>query len=124
MRTLSCFLTAACLAAVALTGCAPQAAPTNTAQPVAAITLEATRALVVAELAYKGAATTALAATRAGLIHGADAERLRQINADATRALIQAKTARDAGARLAATVQLLDQVARLEAVLRAEGIAR
>jgi hypothetical protein len=123
MRALLSILAMA-LAVAPISGCAAPVASTNAAQGAAErVMLEGTRALVIGELAYRAAATTALAATRAGFIRGADAEKLRVINQAATAALIDAKSARDAGSRAAAAARLIDQVTALNALLQSKGFS-
>jgi NAD(P)H-hydrate repair Nnr-like enzyme with NAD(P)H-hydrate dehydratase domain len=101
--------------AIALAGCTPasvNAPPTSVSDMVV---LEGTRAFVMAEYAYKAAAETGLALTRAGVIHGEAAQRLRTINSAATAALVAGHAARDAAARAAEARTLFDLVARINA---------
>lgn len=117
MRRISLVVIAALVMAVSspmLAGCTTAA--TNTATASDTVVLESTRALLVAEYAYSAAAQAALAATRAGLIKGPDAAKLRSINAAATQALVAGRGARDAVERATQAAIVIDQVARINAM--------
>lgn len=112
----------ACAMAIGLSGCGPGMAVISAGQTVAAVgervTIESTKALIYAELAYQGVAESALVATRAGLIRGETAARLQTYNRLALEALRKGKAATNAVARAREVAALFKQVDAIRSLTR------
>lgn len=119
---------AALAVAAMLCACGPQdIASAGSAPPKAAAVavvdkavLESTRALVLAELSYEAAATTALKLIQTGVIKGSAALHVRDANAACTKALIAGKSATTAAQRLAQANLLRGSIAALRNLLPGE----
>jgi len=109
-------------ACAALQTAPPSPAPPamDAPSPVAAVadrvTIEGTRGLVIAELAYNTAARITLAGVEAGLIKGEAAATARTLNTRAMTALHAAKTAQTAAVQARAVSQAIDAIASLRAI--------
>lgn len=111
------------VAALALTGCG-LSPPVTTPDAVAVadrVTVEGTRGLILAELAYNSAASLTLAAANSGLIKGEDAQRVRAINATAFGALQRAKAAQTSAAQALEVAAAMNAIADLSAVAQGNG---
>lgn len=122
-------LAAAMAAAALLCACGPEsvASAGSKAPPVSTVAkiadkavLESTRGLVLAELGYEGAATTALKLIQTGIIKGAAAQRVRDANAACTDALIAAKGATSTAQRLAAVARFNGKITAFRNLLPGE----
>lgn len=127
------FLFAAALSIAACSSGPPAPSPSNVATPaaeaapvkasgVAAVTVPATKGLILAELAYNTAGTTIVKLTQAGLIvPGSPAAlTIRDLNRKASRALEVARAARSVGDQAAAVARAVNAVADLSAALPKE----
>lgn len=83
---------------------------------VGTVVLTGTKAFALAEIAYTGAAQTALAATNAGLITGERATQLRDLNARATELLQKGYAAANDVDKARLATELLDVVERIRGI--------
>lgn len=93
-----------------ITACATVQAPSEQ------VVLRGTQALIAAEYAYNGVGQIILPLLRNGTIKGADATRVREINAKATQLLIAGKAAKDGFAQADIARQLLELVSQLNTI--------
>lgn len=103
--------------AVLIPGHAPDTS--SAASPLTTVTVKATQALIVAELAYNTAGNVVLAATQSGLIRPGSptAVRIRAINADIQRALEVARTASSAAEQTEAIASAVGSIALLRSLV-------
>jgi hypothetical protein len=118
MRRLA-FMACAC-ASLALASCGGLgggvASGGSAAPVVQTVTIEGTRALIIAELSYNTAASAALAAVRTGLLKGEAAERVQAYNRTAFTALSTAKATQSAIVQAGAVSDALNAIAQLSAM--------
>jgi hypothetical protein len=82
--------------------------------------LESTRALILAELSYEAAATTALKLIQTRVIRGPAAGNVQRANTACTKALVAAKGATSVAQRLAAVSNLRSAISGLRTLLPGE----
>lgn len=105
--------------ALAVAGCNNAPAPESTpaASVVDKVTIEGTRGLVLAELAYSAANGMAMAAVESGVLKGANAAKAREVNAAVTRALDLAHSTQNGAVRAKAVSDAFNGISALRALV-------
>lgn len=102
--------------ALVLTGCglAPPSSNPDAVAVAESVTIEGTRGLVLAELAYNTAAKVTLASVENGLLKGDAIVRARVLNTAAMEALERAKSAQTKAAQALAVAEAIDAITDLK----------